>query len=104
MLAGHRSLRDGRLARFDLLQGRCLLLTAARGALLCLIWSGLVWQVWWPLYERLPARLHGALAWLPLLAVPLGVGALIDLYGWRTAWKWIGGGLVASVAAARWLA
>lgn len=100
MLAGHRGLRDGRLSHFERLQAGSLALTGARGAALCVAGSAVITAFWWPLFDRLPGRVLSALAWLPAMVVPLGVAALIDLYGWRGAWKWLGGGLVAWLAVA----
>jgi mannose/fructose/N-acetylgalactosamine-specific phosphotransferase system component IIC len=103
MLEGHRTLWDGRTGRFEGLIGRCLAATALRGLLLCLLWLLLMVAFWMPLYALLPPRLVRALALLPLLAPPLAVAALGDLYGWGRAWRWIGGGLVTAAFAARWL-
>jgi hypothetical protein len=79
------------------LQARCLAATALRGLVLCLLWLTLMVGFWLPLYALLPARLVRALALLPLLAPPLAVAALGDLYGWRNAWRWIVGGLILAV-------
>lgn len=102
MLEGHRTLWDGRTERLERLQARCLAATALRGLVLCLLWLTLMVGFWLPLYALLPARLVRALALLPLLAPPLAVAALGDLYGWRNAWRWIAGGLtVAALLAGR---
>ena len=103
MLEGHRSLWDGRLGRLERLQARCLAATALRGVVLSLGWLIFMVGLWLPLYAHLPARAVRALALLPLLVPPLAVAALVDLYGLRAAWKWIGGSLAAAVSLAIWL-
>ncbi len=103
MLEGHRSLWDGRLERFDRLSRRCLLATALRAAVLCVLWLIVMVGFWMPLYEGLPPRLVRALARLPLLAPPMAVAGMVDLYGLRPAWKWIGGSLVVAALASHWL-
>ncbi len=97
MLEGHRTLWDGRTARLERLLARCLAATALRGLVLCLLWLTLMVGFWLPLYALLPPRLVRALALLPLLAPPLAVAALGDLYGWRNAWRWIAGGLTVAI-------
>ncbi len=103
MLAGHRTLRDGRLERFDRLQARCLALTAMRGLLLCPFWIVVLVWLWLPILPRLPARLAAAFDLLPWLALPLGIAAMIDLHGWRAGWKWLTAGAAAALAVGRWL-
>ncbi len=95
MLEGHRTLWDGRLQRFTRLQWRCLAATAGRGFALTLIWLLVAVGLWHPLYPELPGSVERACALLPLLAAPLGLAAVADLYGWRAGWRWLGGGLVA---------
>lgn len=96
MLEGHRTLWDGRVERFARLQLRCLLATALRGLVLTVGWLTLFVALWLPLYGQLPARVVRACALLPLLAPPLAVAAMGDLFGWRYGWRWLAGGLVAA--------
>jgi hypothetical protein len=97
MLEGHRGLRDGRLIRFDLIQGRCLAATALRGLGLGLLWLMVTVFLWVPLGDRLPDRVLAALAWLPLLSVPIALGILVDRYGLRACWRCLSLGALASL-------
>jgi mannose/fructose/N-acetylgalactosamine-specific phosphotransferase system component IIC len=97
MQEGHRGLRDGRLERFDMILLRCLLATALRGFGLALIWLTVLILLWLPLLAYLPLRARVALAWLPLLTVPLGLGILIDRYGLRVCWRYLAAGLLLAV-------
>ncbi len=87
MLAGHRSLRDGQLQRVERLHGRCLAATALRGFVLGVLWLILVVDLWLPLFALLPERLVTALSLLPVLAPAIGVGVLVERYGWRACWR-----------------
>jgi mannose/fructose/N-acetylgalactosamine-specific phosphotransferase system component IIC len=94
MLQGHRSLRDGSLARFERLHLRCLLAIAGRGLLLVLVWLVIILLLWLPLYERLPALAIAALNRLTLLVPALAVGLLVDRYGPRLCWPYLISGLL----------
>lgn len=103
MLEGHRSLRDGRLSRFDLIHLRCLVATALRGAGLTLLWLVLFVFFWIPSYDHLPPRFLATLAYLPLLTPALAVGILLDRYGWRVSWAWLSAGLAGGLLMTWWL-
>jgi mannose/fructose/N-acetylgalactosamine-specific phosphotransferase system component IIC len=99
MLEGHRTLRDGSLARIDRLHARCLVATLLRGWVFGVLFLLLVLRVWLPLFHHLPPRVLAALGLLPLLVAAVGIGALAERYG-RRSWRWLAGGvLLAAVAA-----
>lgn len=95
MLEGHRTLRDGRLERMEMLQGRCLLATFVRGALFGAAATVVVAGLWLPAFEALPASLAPSLTWLPWLAVALGLGAVLERYGVAAHWRWVAVGVAA---------
>jgi mannose/fructose/N-acetylgalactosamine-specific phosphotransferase system component IIC len=94
MLQGHRTLRDGKLSRIERLHMRCLVSTLGRGFSLGILFTVCMIWAWLPLFERLPSFIQEALGTLPLLLPGLGVGTMIDRYGLRASWPWVGGGLV----------
>ncbi len=106
MLVAYRTLRDGKLGRIDRLQTRCLMGTAARGALLTLLWLVLAEVAWLPAYALLPDSGRRALALVIVIVPGLAVGSLIDRYGRRgagpvvAAWA-VGGFLVTRFVLAR---
>ncbi len=85
MQAGARTLRDGQVARVERLHARCLLVTAARGALLATLWAVVTVVAWLPLFDALPAAVVTALALLPVAAPGLAVGTIIERFGYRAA-------------------
>ncbi|MFH1842804.1 MAG: PTS sugar transporter subunit IIC [bacterium] len=103
MQEGHRSLRDGKLRRFDLILLRCLATTALRGFGLSLLWLCVLVLVWIPVYQQLPSRLQDALAIMPMLVPPLAVGILLNLYGAKRNWVWMFGGFLLAFGLIRFL-
>jgi len=91
MLQGHRTLRDGRLSRIENIHARCLLTTFVRGFLTTVILLMLL-RGWIQLFDQLPTVLRMALGMLPLLLPGLGIGNMIDRYGLRGSWMWLGSG------------
>lgn len=85
MQAGARTLRDGKVARVELLHARCLALTALRGAVLATVWAVVTGLVWLPLFAALPGAAVAALALLPVVAPGLAVGTIIERFGYRAA-------------------
>ena len=85
MQAGARTLRDGKVARIERLQARCLLVTAVRGALASVVWAGATGLAWLPLYGHLPAGLLAALSLLPVLAPGMAVATVGERFGHRAA-------------------
>lgn len=94
MLEGIRSLRDGRLGRISRLHLRCLLTVFLRGFFSALLFVLVMLKLWLPLFDHLPLLLRGALGILPLLLPGLGVGTMIDRYGLKSSWPWVGMGMV----------
>lgn len=94
MLDGYRSVRDGDVARLEGLHRRCLAVTAARGALLTLVWTAISAGLWRLTPGALPAVLGEALALVPLLVPMIAVGALIQCFGPRRAWSLVAVGTV----------
>jgi mannose/fructose/N-acetylgalactosamine-specific phosphotransferase system component IIC len=94
MLEGIRSLRDGRLGRISRLHLRCLLTVFLRGFLSGILFVLLMIKLWLPLFAHLPSPLQGALGTLPVLLPGLGVGTMIDRYGLKSSWPWVGVGMV----------
>ena len=95
MLQGRRTLRDGNLVRIERIQGRCLAATLVRGAIYGAAGVLAVAGLWVPLYGVLPAGVRGAMAWVPILASALGIGAVLERYGVARHWRWVGAGVVA---------
>ncbi len=85
MQEGARTLREGKVARVERLHARCLLVTAARGALLATLWAAVTVVAWLPLFDALPAAVVTALALLPVAAPGLAVGTIIERFGYRAA-------------------
>jgi mannose/fructose/N-acetylgalactosamine-specific phosphotransferase system component IIC len=104
MMRGHISLRDGRLWRIEKLHLRCLLITFGRGFGSGFLFVIFILKVWLPLFEFLPAVVQAALGTLPLLLPGLGLGTMIDRYGFKSSWPWVGLGLVAMFLVARFAA
>jgi mannose/fructose/N-acetylgalactosamine-specific phosphotransferase system component IIC len=102
MLQGHRTLRDGQLSRIENIHARCLLTTFVRGAVTTVILL-MVLRGWIQLFDRLPYVLTMALGMLPLLLPGLGIGNLIDRYGLRQSWAWMGAGAVVAFAVTRYV-
>ena len=94
MHAGHRVLRDGKLARVESIQLRCLGASFGRGLVLGLLFMLIVARLWIPLFELLPPRLGLALGIMPLLVPGLGIGTLADRYGLKASWLWIMAGML----------
>lgn len=95
MLQGRRTLRDGNLGRIERIHGRCLAATLGRGAVYGAAAILAVAGLWVPLYDALPAAVGRALAWVPVLASALGLGAVLERYGLTRHWRWVGAGAVA---------
>ncbi len=95
MLQGRRTLRDGSLARVDRIHGRCLVATMLRGAVTGGAGVLAVAGLWVPAYGALPGAVGRALAWVPVLAAALGLGAVFERYGVARHWGWVGAGVVA---------
>lgn len=98
MLQGRRTLRDGSLSRVERIHSRCLAATLVRGALYGGVGVLAVAGLWVPAFEALPAGLRGAMAWVPVLAAALGLGAVLERYGVARHWRWIGVGAIAGWA------
>ncbi len=94
MLEGHRTLRDGDLGRLDRLQGRALAVTALRGFAMVVLFVPLVGGLWLPLLAALPEPLRAGLRLLPLLPAFLAAGLLLERFGLRRSWGWVGAGLL----------
>ncbi|MFT5782911.1 MAG: hypothetical protein ACI9JE_000228, partial [Candidatus Krumholzibacteriia bacterium] len=62
-----------------------------------------VMRGWIQLFDRLPYVLTMALGMLPLLLPGLGIGNLIDRYGLRQSWAWMGTGAVVAFAVTRYV-
>jgi mannose/fructose/N-acetylgalactosamine-specific phosphotransferase system component IIC len=101
MLQGLHSLRDGRLACIERLHLRCLATSFGRGFVSSLVFLALMLGFWLPLYAHLPRFLLTALGILPVLLPGLGVGAMVDRYGWKSSWPWVTGGLAGAYLLAR---
>jgi mannose/fructose/N-acetylgalactosamine-specific phosphotransferase system component IIC len=101
MLEGLRSLRDGRLGRIERLHLRCLLTAFLRGFFSGLLFVLFMIKLWIPLFVHLPLVLQGALGTLPWLLPGLGVGTMIDRYGLKSSWLWVGLGMVGTFLLAR---
>jgi mannose/fructose/N-acetylgalactosamine-specific phosphotransferase system component IIC len=98
MLQGRRTLRDGNLSRVERIHGRCLAATLVRGVLYGGVGVLAMAGLWVPAFDALPAGLRGAMAWVPVLASALGVGAVLERYGVGRHWRWVGAGAVAGWA------
>lgn len=103
MVTGLRRVRGDRLDSIDVAQRRCLAATLIRGAVGTLFWLMVICWLWLPLLDSLPAWMGSWLAVLPLLAIPLGACALVDIYGTRTGMRWMLGGFAAAVVTGWWL-
>ncbi len=103
MIAGHRTLRDGRLAWLDRMHVRCLAVTAVRGFVAVLGGLLLLMWVWIPFFEYVPDRARAALALMPWLTPAIAAGVLLDRFGPRNCWRWSGAGLVGALLLTRWL-
>ncbi len=97
MHEGRKSLRDGNLVRLEHLHLRCLATTFLRGATITAVYLLLIQNVWIPFFQSLGRPFLLALAWLPFLLPGLGVGALLEQYGWRRCWWWCAAGVVLTV-------
>ncbi|MFO7654381.1 MAG: PTS sugar transporter subunit IIC [Candidatus Krumholzibacteriia bacterium] len=103
MLAGHRSLRDGDLRRVETLQARALVLTAVRGAVATAVWVLVFGRLWLPLSAGLGPDLRQAAAWLPLAAVGVAFGVVMERHQPGRAWGWLLAGGAAGIAVVRLL-
>lgn len=101
MLSGYRSVRDGDVQRLERLHGRCLLVTALRGALLAVAWTLAISLLWAAVANRLPPLLSAALGLLPLLVPALAAGSLLERYGFRRSWYLVLGGAAIGYVAVR---
>ncbi len=100
---GRKSLRDGSLERMEYLHLRCMMVTFLRGATFSIVYLILIRDAWIPLYPRLSLSLQQGLGFLPYLLPGVGVGALVEQFGWKRCWRWgalgvvlallVGGGL-----------
>jgi mannose/fructose/N-acetylgalactosamine-specific phosphotransferase system component IIC len=95
MLQGRRTLRDGNLERVERIHGRCLAATFGRGVVYGAAGVLAVAGLWVPAYDALPGGLRGAMAWVPVLAAALGLGAVLERYGVSRHWRWVGAGAMA---------
>jgi len=102
MLEGLRSLRDGRLGRIEGLHLRCLSIPFVRGFVSGILFTLFIHGLWVPFFAHLPAVFRTSLGTLALLLPGLGVGALIDRYGLKSSWAWVGLGMVGTFFAARY--
>lgn len=102
MQAGARTLRDGKVARVERLQAQCLLVTAARGALVAVVWAGATALAWLPLFDHLPVGLRAASSLLPVLAPGLAVATVVERFGPRAAGPVVALWSVAVLLAARY--
>jgi mannose/fructose/N-acetylgalactosamine-specific phosphotransferase system component IIC len=85
MQEGARTLRDGKVARVERLHARCLVVTAARGALLATLWAVITVVAWLPLFGVVPGAVLAALAALAFAAPGLAVGTIVERFGYRAA-------------------
>jgi len=85
MQQGAQTLRDGKVARVERFHARCLIVTAARGALLAILWAAVTVVAWLPLFGALPGAVVASLALLPVAAPGLAVGTIIERFGYRAA-------------------
>ncbi len=104
MLQGHRTLRDGRLGRIEIIHLRCLGTTFLRGAGSGILFVIFMREVWVPIFPVLPDFFQAALGTLPLLLPGLGLGTLIDRYGLKSSWRWVGLGFAFTFLAVRFVA
>ncbi len=102
MISGLRGVGGGRLGSLEEAQGRCLAATALRGGVGVLGWFAVCRWAWLPLLDGLPEPIGPALAVVPLLIVPLGAGALIEIYGTRSGLRWMLAGFAVAFAAGWW--
>jgi mannose/fructose/N-acetylgalactosamine-specific phosphotransferase system component IIC len=103
MREGHRTLRDGRLQRVEMIHLRCLVTTFLRGFFTTVILLLVLRRFWLPVFPDLPGFLRGALVMVPLLVPGLGIGNLVERYGLRDSWAWLIGGAVLSFSLARFV-
>ena len=101
MLKGHLSLRDGSLVRIERLHLRCLAAAFMRGAVSGVLFILLMLMLWLPLFDHLPLWFQRALGSLPLLLPAFGLGTMIDRYGAKASWPWVGLGLGVTFLATR---
>ncbi len=96
MLEGHLTLRDGRLERVDRIHARCLFTTFLRGFATTVLLLSFLLRWWIPAFNDLPAAMSTVLGMVPVLIPGLGVGHLIDRYGFRSSWCWVAVGCAVS--------
>jgi PTS system mannose-specific IIC component len=101
MLDGYRSVRDGDIRRLERLQGRCLAVTAARGAVLTVLWTLLVAATWRDGPPGLPAPAAAVLGLVPWFVPALAAGSMLERFSPRRALPWVGGAAVFALALAR---
>ena len=98
MLGGLRGLRGGRYEGIEAAHLRCVGLAALRGVVFTALWGVMAGLVWLPLFAHLPPRAVETLALLPWLTPAVAIGALGELYGGRRGLRWVGGGLLLTLA------
>ena len=101
MLDGYRSVRDGDVARLERLHGRCLAVTAARGAAVTLLLAVIIAAAAPLVPDRLPAAVREPLGLLPLMAPGLAAASLIERFGPRRAWPLVLAGAAAGLLLVR---
>lgn len=101
MLQGRLTLRDGSLRRMEFMHLRCLGLTFLRGFAACLLFTVVLTSWWLPAFSSLDPRLRTGLSLLPLLLPGIGIGTMVERFGWRRNWSWVAGGALAAFLLAR---
>jgi PTS system mannose-specific IIC component len=102
MLQGHLTLRDGDLGRILRLHHRGLALTFVRGAVGAVLATLLLARVWVPLLAVLPERVHLASGILAVLLPGLGLGTVIERYGFVRGLPYFALGLAVALVTVRW--
>lgn len=97
-----RTLVDGDLGRISRIGGFCVAVTGLRGAVLGLLWAGAVQAVWLPSLTLLPVGVGAGVRLLPLVAIWLAVGTVIERFGPRHAAPRVVGWAVAGFLALRY--
>ncbi len=92
MHEGRLSLRDGDPGRMERLHKRCLAVTFLRGGTFAIIYSLLIQELWLRLFKCLNGPLLAAVALLPFILSGLGIGTLVERFGFRRCWWWVAAG------------
>ncbi len=101
MLQGRLTLRDGSLRRMEYMHLRCLGLTFLKGFAACLLFTLVLTSWWLPAFSYLGSGLRTGLSLLPLLLPGIGIGTMVERFGWRRNWLWVGAGALAAFFLAR---